>query len=194
MTMKPIETRYKGYRFRSRLEARWAVFFDAMGIHWEFEPEGYRDAHGRCYLPDFKLAGNRYVEIKPNYHGEPFDETLATLRAARQKWNGFLAANPRFELMVFFGPPVPQDAGIPGNVFLSGGGVQLVRLLECRRCSAAAWVDHGLIGERDTTEPIGYELRCGCEADRWPVWGDRIRDAVNASRSARFEHGESGPG
>lgn len=28
-TIKPIETRYKGCRFRSRPEARWAVFFDA---------------------------------------------------------------------------------------------------------------------------------------------------------------------
>ncbi len=40
--MKPIETEYKGYRFRSRLEARWAVFFDACGVDWEYEPEGYR--------------------------------------------------------------------------------------------------------------------------------------------------------
>jgi hypothetical protein len=28
--IKAIETSYKGYRFRSRLEARWAVFFDAL--------------------------------------------------------------------------------------------------------------------------------------------------------------------
>src|SRR5262245_46962536 len=39
--LEPIETRYKGYRFRSRLEARWAVFFDAQGIKWEYEPQGY---------------------------------------------------------------------------------------------------------------------------------------------------------
>lgn len=28
MTIKAIDTIYKGYKFRSRLEARWAVFFD----------------------------------------------------------------------------------------------------------------------------------------------------------------------
>lgn len=28
--VKAIDTVYKGYRFRSRLEARWAVFFDAL--------------------------------------------------------------------------------------------------------------------------------------------------------------------
>lgn len=35
-----IQTEYNGYLFRSRLEARWAVFFDAMGIEYEYEPEG----------------------------------------------------------------------------------------------------------------------------------------------------------
>lgn len=51
--MKAIETRYKGYRFRSRLEARWAVFFDALGIKWEYEPEGYDLGEAGWYLPDF---------------------------------------------------------------------------------------------------------------------------------------------
>ena len=40
-TIKAIETRYAGYRFRSRLEARWAVFFDTLGLKWQYEPEGY---------------------------------------------------------------------------------------------------------------------------------------------------------
>ncbi len=39
--MRPIETKYKGCRFRSRLEARWAVFFDALGLEWWYEPEGF---------------------------------------------------------------------------------------------------------------------------------------------------------
>lgn len=37
----PIETLYRGYRFRSRLEARWAVFFDVAGIPWQYEVEGF---------------------------------------------------------------------------------------------------------------------------------------------------------
>lgn len=37
---KAIQTEYRGYLFRSRLEARWAVFFDACRIPWEYEPEG----------------------------------------------------------------------------------------------------------------------------------------------------------
>lgn len=69
--IKAIETEYKGYRFRSRLEARWAVFFDACKVRWEYEPEGYDLGGGMYYLPDFLLhgvdgraAGDLYVEVK----------------------------------------------------------------------------------------------------------------------------------
>jgi hypothetical protein len=54
-----------GYRFRSRLEARWAVFFDAAEIEWEYEPDGFSLA-GRNYLPDFWLPQlAAFVEVKP---------------------------------------------------------------------------------------------------------------------------------
>lgn len=53
--LRAIQTEYKGYRFRSRLEARWAVFFDTLGVKWEYEPEGYDLGNGVYYLPDFLL-------------------------------------------------------------------------------------------------------------------------------------------
>jgi hypothetical protein len=52
-TIKAIETQYKGYRFRSRLEARWAVFFDAVGLNFEYEKEGFDLGEVGYYLPDF---------------------------------------------------------------------------------------------------------------------------------------------
>lgn len=68
MNIKPIETIYKGYRFRSRLEARWAVFFDALGIEWKYENEGYDLGELGWYLPDFEIEtesfGKWFVEIK----------------------------------------------------------------------------------------------------------------------------------
>ena len=39
--MRPKETKYKGYWFRSRLEARWAIFFDTLGLKWLYEPERF---------------------------------------------------------------------------------------------------------------------------------------------------------
>lgn len=57
-----IPTTYKGIRFRSRLEARWAVFFDLMGWRWDYEPF---DTNG--WIPDFALTTRRtiLVEVKP---------------------------------------------------------------------------------------------------------------------------------
>lgn len=60
-----IQTYYKGFKFRSRLEAKWAIFFDAMGIIWEYEPEGFKMDNGICYLPDFYLPElDIWVEVK----------------------------------------------------------------------------------------------------------------------------------
>lgn len=65
--LKPIETIYDGYRFRSRLEARWAVFFNAAGIRYQYEPEGFVGLWGERYLPDFYLPDfDIYAEVKPN--------------------------------------------------------------------------------------------------------------------------------
>jgi hypothetical protein len=45
--IRPIETEYNGYRFRSRLEARWAIFFAALGVDYEYEPEGFELPSGK---------------------------------------------------------------------------------------------------------------------------------------------------
>lgn len=61
-----IATKYRGYRFRSRLEARWAVLFDSLQIQFEYEPEGFVLPDQTCYLPDFYLPKVRmYAEVKP---------------------------------------------------------------------------------------------------------------------------------
>lgn len=80
--MKPIETVYCGYRFRSRLEARWAVFFDALGVKWEYEPEGYDLGDAGWYLPDFWLPDySAFIEVKP-VNPNP-DELLKMRRLAQ---------------------------------------------------------------------------------------------------------------
>lgn len=60
---KAIETRFAGHLFRSRLEARWAAFFEIVGLEWTYEPF---DAAG--YIPDFLVRtsqGPMVVEVKP---------------------------------------------------------------------------------------------------------------------------------
>lgn len=70
MELKAITTFYKGYKFRSRLEARWAVFFDEINVPWEYELEGFELKDGTFYLPDFLLRDSGgipdlWLEVRP---------------------------------------------------------------------------------------------------------------------------------
>ena len=89
MTFGAIPTLYKGIQFRSRLEARWAAFFDLLEWPWEYEPI---DLQG--YIPDFVLGFERpmIVEVKPLL-GKPYDWRLNTgwpalLKAVLGGWDG----------------------------------------------------------------------------------------------------------
>lgn len=65
--IKAIQTKYNGYYFRSRLEARWAVFFDSLLIPYQYEKEGFILDGDISYLPDFYLpefGGGMWIEIK----------------------------------------------------------------------------------------------------------------------------------
>lgn len=80
-TMQVKPTWYAGIQFRSRLEARWAVFFDALGIPWSYEPETFVTENGHEYTPDFQLhldwstrhsdcrTDAFYAEVKPTVDG-----------------------------------------------------------------------------------------------------------------------------
>ena len=59
-----IPTNYRGRQYRSRLEAKWAAFFDLCEWRYEYEPI---DLNG--WFPDFALFGDNgnmiLVEVKP---------------------------------------------------------------------------------------------------------------------------------
>lgn len=78
-TIKAHPTTYSNVLFRSRLEARWAAFFDLAGWKWEYEPI---DLDG--WTPDFKVTfpcehsecGGSHtllVEVKPYFSLSEFD-------------------------------------------------------------------------------------------------------------------------
>lgn len=73
----PHETRYKDYLFRSRLEARYAAFFDLLGWPYAYEPVELAG-----YIPDFILRFYQplLVEVKPCW-------TLEELNAHAPKIN-----------------------------------------------------------------------------------------------------------
>lgn len=99
VNIKPINTIFKGYRFRSRLEARWAVFFDAAQINFEYELDGFQLSNGAQYLPDFFLPDlGIFVEVKP-----PIAFRLDELK----KMIGF-AADDDHPLLLIHGSPTAE--------------------------------------------------------------------------------------
>lgn len=69
--IQSLQTEYKGIKFRSRLEARWAVFFYETESAWEYESEGYLLDNGLCYLPDFYI---RNVQFGPKSYEDIYVE------------------------------------------------------------------------------------------------------------------------
>lgn len=78
-----IPTTYKDVRFRSRLEARWARFFDLVHWPWQYEPI---DLAG--YIPDFLLMVGQpvLVEVKPSLSAAEFGAYVGKIE--RSGWDG----------------------------------------------------------------------------------------------------------
>lgn len=74
------ETVVDGIRYRSRTEARWAIFFLNLGIEFHYEPERIELSSGESYLPDFILPEFRaFFEVKGD------NDALVTAECARAR-------------------------------------------------------------------------------------------------------------
>lgn len=68
--LTPIPTEFKGITYRSRTEARWAVFFDALGAEFTYEPEGYQLGDVR-YLSGRAAGLERALTAASNFTWQP---------------------------------------------------------------------------------------------------------------------------
>lgn len=187
---KPIETRYAGCHFRSRIEARWAVFFDHLHLQWEYEKEGFELQSGR-YLPDFWLRDlNAWFEVKGT---EP---THRERQLAAE-----LAASTQTRVFIVHGD-VPREADIGGpkeshitallpNLDESGqphaAEDEHYAWCVCPRCGKVG-IEFDARGARICADTHGEPGGRGHTGSN-----ERIHAAYQAARSARFEHGQSGP-
>lgn len=64
--IKAIPVKYKGVTFKSKLEARWAIFFDSLHVEWNYELESF-ELPTKWYIPDFWLPEWKvWFEVKPS--------------------------------------------------------------------------------------------------------------------------------
>jgi hypothetical protein len=170
--IKPIETRYKGYLFRSRLEARWAVFLDTLDIEYEYEPQGFDLGEAGWYLPDFYLPKHDthrdcgvWLEIKPEGCLLAMDEYLE-----KEVYRHRITAPPFTECEV--------------------------RCLALAENGEEVHVIYGSPLSPSLMYAIfyGWGMSPGRPGSiyRFGKSDNEIDAALVAARSARFEHGESG--
>lgn len=171
--IRAIETVYSGYRFRSRAEARWAVFLKTLGVSFQYEAEGF-DIDGAWYLPDFWVADwNSFIEVK------------------NDKSNPLVGFYTCAKLSELSGRRVLLLNGVPPNYTMIAwdvdGEYAPARFTQCRKCTAIYIEEHDGDGGAYALEPC--DLSCP-NSDKWPTPGAYLTAALEAAQQARFEHGE----
>ena len=203
--MKPIQTRYAGRLFRSRLEARCAVFLDALGCKWEYEPEGYELPSGR-YLPDFKVyqdncyAGHCWIECKPVQPQYARYAPTKEVRLARELSKGTKAAVLFFSgdsfdaIRQLYFAKEREYRFLVDEGFICKGDYKYkdypFQLDWPKSISWEVWdwhttIDNEFFFPMKTPGMNVYEATL----PSWPVAA--AFNAANAALSSRFEHGES---
>jgi hypothetical protein len=176
--LQPIPTNYRGYRFRSRLEARWAVFFDAAGIRYDFEPEGFLLPDGTPYLPDFWLPDAKmWAEVKPNDH---LDKVVVPVDALSRL--GALALGSDHPALLLDGPPRDTNywAAWPDHAEPVGWDWQDLYLSD--------GYYHGDLGRFYISTGMAYFPDHAAEGTVFGSFNGEMPPAVKAARSARFEY------
>jgi hypothetical protein len=200
--IRAIETSYMGCRFRSRLEARWAVFFDALGWEWEYEKQGYTigcyEGHDLPWLPDFEIItpnGQQfYVEVK----GDP----------------DFFADGGWLERLDFGGgPPGFQDCGWSNQYDKDHKPLLILGAIPRFQDERVEFVVPMVVHHKGVHGHWAKITQQGLETEQHYLWsnihggGNGIKDfqviyarsdspnyavnkALRAASSARFEHGE----
>ena len=182
--IKAIETKYKGYRFRSRLEARWAVFFDTMGIEWIYEPEGF-DLPGYPYDKDaqFKYYMDKFARESPLSPAE--NEKLAKTLVEK---GAEMASKSIYYLPDFWLPGPQAFAEVKAPIRHENDNrnflveyEKMIRLVDATGCKILYCTD--FVNPIKGMKP-GEFIEFHLDPKRFDI-------AFTAARSARFEHGET---
>ncbi len=160
-----IPTLWKGYQMRSRTEARWGVFFDSLGIKWEWEPEGFVLEHGFRFLPDFYLpVVDLWAEVKPTWFTPHEHWKVELLGKATSKGCLKLVGPPDFKSYRAIYPFLGLDSwgvDVPVSLDIYDG-----------RNYQYYHEEQRLFGDSDQTEECHFS--------------ERYKQAVYASRAERF--------
>jgi hypothetical protein len=185
----PIETKWNGYRFRSRTEARWAVFFDHMNVQFQYELEGFELDDGVRYLPDFFLPQwNVWFEVKGPDPNELEIKKAGLLAALRDQSVLMAVGAPDYDAqqIIWFHPSVAriwrEDLNFVKSPFYGDSwGNKPIKFMFRRTVSGRLMLWNEYFG-------FGYSSPGD---DLITIDEGAIESAYSVARGARFEHGEA---
>ncbi|MGC0143164.1 hypothetical protein [Pseudactinotalea sp. Z1732] len=204
--VKAIQTRYAGCHFRSRLEARWAVFFDHLGITWEYEPQGVivtdritgMSVNEHPYLPDFWLPDlGLWAEVKG--HLTPAEaQSLINAAASLSSNDGGGCHDAGGNDLLVLGP-VPRPGRTrttrPIRLHMHKGDL-IATPWDCGQYdgdphgSGPGPITYNTVAcDSGDIHATGEQLLTGLQTRQ----NTHVEVAYTAARSARFEHGQNGP-
>lgn len=146
--VRALPASFKGIQYRSRLEARWAVFMDFLGIPFVYESEAYRLGEGICYLPDFWIPSLlTFIEIKPT-KDFPDDGRYHKLADVTNQ-----------TVCVAFGQPPGDPTSMRMWYLRSDFGIRTMGMVKFTRCPSCGQIDL-VYGQNP------YGVNCACSFDQ----------------------------
>lgn len=177
-----LPTRYNGQRFRSKTEARWAIFFDILNVPYAYEPEPYH-LGDHFYLPDFYLLEQRcWIEIKGAEPTAVEREKAAALCAVRHE-----------PVFIFAG--APHAAGFPVAAYTWDAAPALKHRGQVREITAFHYQWQMLPGVDRSTAALREQVvlqPCLPTVDTAIITSARLRVAYKAAEKARVERQPDG--
>lgn len=186
--VEAIQTTVDGVRYRSRTEARWAIFFSALNLTFSYEPQRLRLSSGETYLPDFYIR-----EFSAWFEVKAANDAIVTNESARAR--RLAADHPEQRVWLAVGPPSETTANIlPLNEWELQTPIEQIlgllenryRFLQDRRDDEIYWL------QADQVTGIFRHSFCiggpgtSTDHDRLPLLQRRIVDAYEAARTASF--------
>jgi hypothetical protein len=181
-----LETTFGGVTFRSRTEARWAVFFRALDLEYRYEPERLNLSSGDTYLPDFFLPDlSAYFEVKPH------SDAIVTVESVKART--LAEDRPKQRVWLAVGAPDEKRANvIPLNQWPLETDIEHIlsvaenryRFMEDRRDDQIFWLHSEFVGGQfHRSYMVGGKGR-STDHDRLPMINGRILEAYRAARTA----------
>lgn len=187
-TIDAIKTIYDGITYRSRTEARWAVFFKELSLDFKYEQERIEFEDGTTYLPDFYIEDfDCYFEVKGN------DDNLVIEEAKKAKQLSLTGK----KVLLAIGAPSPVTPNILYLNRTDGLEIEQIledpdyrgRIMEDRRDKEVYWFSSE---QKDTGS-----FSCICalskpspswtDHDRYPLIHNKVQVAYEKAQNYKFE-------